>query len=159
MTASLDIIVRERFGNDVGVSRDEDMLSSRLQGTRRCRLMISKVCSFERSSSSSSSSGSSTGGSGSGLSSREVSNTELSSSEDAGNAPDSTSASEDMLLDDGGEPPLQRQPRTISSSCIPANSWLGLIYRPNHQLVERIGLEENGEVEVEVMAVMKQCTS
>ena len=102
----VDIIVRERFGNDVGVSRDEDMLSSRLQGTRRCRLMISKVCSFERSSSSSS--GSSTGGSGSGLSSREVSNTELSSSEDAGNAPDSTSASEDMALDDGGEPPLQK---------------------------------------------------
>lgn len=109
----VDIIVRERLGNDVGGSRDEDMLSSRFQGTRRCRLMISKVCSFERSSSSSSSSsGSSTGGSGgsggSGFSSREASNAELSSGEDAGIAPDSTSASEDMVLDDGGEPPLQK---------------------------------------------------
>jgi len=106
----VDIIVRERFGNDVGGSRDEDMLSSRLQGIRRCRLMISKVCSFERSSSSSS--GSSTGGSGgsgdSGFSSREASNAKLSSGEDAGIAPDSTSASEDMVLDNGGEPPLQK---------------------------------------------------
>ena len=102
----VDIIVRERFGNEVGISRNEDMLSSRLQGTRRCRLMISKVCSFERSSSSSSSS---SGSSGSGFSSRELSNTELSSGEDAGIAPDSTSASEDMVLeDDGGELPLQK---------------------------------------------------
>ena len=107
----VDIIVRERFGNDVGGSRDEDMLSSRFQGTRRCRLMISKVCSFERSSSSSSS-GSSTGGcggsGGSGFSSREASNAELSSGEDAGIPPDSTSASEDMVLDNGGEPPQQK---------------------------------------------------
>ena len=91
------------------------------KGTRRCRLMISKVCSFERSSSSSS--GSSTSGSGggsgcgSGLSSREGSNAELSSGEDAGDAgiaPDSTtSASEDMVTDrqsdeSGSEPPLQK---------------------------------------------------
>ena len=106
----VDVVVHERYGNEVGISRDEDMLSSRLQGTRRCRLMISKVCSFERSSSSSS--GSSTGGSG--LSSREGSNAELSSGEDAGIAPDSTtSASEDMVTDRqsdeaGSEPPLQK---------------------------------------------------
>ena len=159
MTASLDIIVRERFGNDVGVSRDEDMLSSRLQGTRRCRLMISKVCSFERSSSSSSSSGSSTGGSGSGLSSREVSNTELSSSEDAGNAPDSTSASEDMLLDDGGEPPLQKTTTHYLLQLHPCQLLVGPHLSSKSSAGRTDRSRGNGEVEVEVMAVMKQCTS
>lgn len=52
--------------------------------------MISRVCSFERSSSSSSNSSGTCSGSG------------LSSSEDAAYAPDSTSASEDMVVDGDG---------------------------------------------------------
>lgn len=114
----VDVVCRERYGSDIGSSRDEDILS-RLQGTKRCRLMISRVCSFERSSSSSISSGSS---------SRETSNTDLSSGDDTGAVlPDSKTneGDADQQSGDSGDPELTKMTTHYLLQLVPCQLLVG----------------------------------
>ena len=114
----VDVVCRERYGSDIGPSRDEDMLS-RLQGTKRCRLLISRVCSFERSSSSSISSGSS---------SRDTSNTDLSSGDDTGAILPDGEANEgdaDRQSDDSGNSELTKMTTHYLLQLVPCQLLVG----------------------------------
>ena len=127
-----------------------DMLS-RLQGTKRCRLMISRVCSFEQSSSSSISSGTCS-------SSRETSNTDLSSGDDTGAVSPDGEANEgdaDRQSDNSGDPELTKMTTHYLLQLVPCQLLVGpQSLKSTHRKQRREGGHRGSSTKDETMFVI-----
>ena len=146
----VDVVCRERYGSDIGPSRDKDIIS-RLQGTKRCRLMISRVCSFEQSSSSSISSGTCS-------SSRETSNTDLSSGDDTGAVSPDGEANEgdaDRQSDNSGDPELTKMTTHYLLQLVPCQLLVGpQSLKSTHRKQRREGGHRGSSTKDETMFVI-----